>query len=56
MKKDAIKIFFDDGTDAPYSMHLVSQQTDRLIPASESGRDLFLVRWLEMQSSCSRGP
>jgi len=44
-KKDALEIFFDDGSEEQYSMHLSKDQLDRLIPVSDNGRDLTFSAW-----------
>ena len=44
-KANALEILFEDGTEEPYSMHLGPEQLDRLIPPSESGRDLTFSAW-----------
>lgn len=41
----AIEILFEDGSDSPFVIHLGVEQVDRLIPASESGKDLVFTVW-----------
>jgi hypothetical protein len=42
---DAYEILFEDGSDAPYVLQLGLEQTDRLLPKSESGRESPLLIW-----------
>jgi len=36
--RDALELLFEDGSDAPFAVHLVSEQTDRPDPGDGSGR------------------
>jgi hypothetical protein len=44
-RPDAIELLFDDGSDAPYAMHVGIEQIDRIPPDSESGRTLTVTVW-----------
>jgi hypothetical protein len=43
--KDAIEIMFDDGSKTPYSIQLMAEQTDDLIPASMHGKNFTFSAW-----------
>jgi hypothetical protein len=43
--RDALELLFEDGSDNPYCIHLGSEQTDRLLPASEQGRSFDFTVW-----------
>ncbi len=43
-KRDGIEVMFEDDSDAPYALHLVVEQLDRLPADSDQGREFrFLV-------------
>lgn len=44
-KKEAIEILFEDYSEASYSMHLGSEQVDRLLPPSDNGKDIIFSAW-----------
>jgi hypothetical protein len=43
--KDAIEIMFDNGSNTPYSIQLMAEQTDDLIPNSMHGNSLAFSAW-----------
>lgn len=43
--RDALELLFEDGTDSPYAIHLVSEQTDRLIPEEQQGGGFVVTLW-----------
>jgi hypothetical protein len=45
MDKDAIEIMFDDGSKTPYSIQLMEEQIDSMIPASMHRKDLTFSAW-----------
>lgn len=43
--RDAIELLFEDGSDNPYSILLVAEQTDRLLPDREQGGGFVITVW-----------
>ncbi len=35
--RDALELLFEDNTDCPFSIHLVTEQCDRLVPETDQG-------------------
>ena len=44
-KAEALEILFEDGSNSPFCFHIGSEQTDRLPPKSEHGRDISFTVW-----------
>ena len=43
--RDAIELLFEDESDSPYCMHLVAEQTDRMIPEDNQGGGFVVTVW-----------
>ena len=43
--REALELLFEDGSDTPFSMHLVAEQCDRLIPDTEQGGGFVVTVW-----------
>jgi hypothetical protein len=43
--RDALELLFEDGTDAPFVIHIVSEQTDRMIPEHQQGGGFVVSAW-----------
>lgn len=43
--RDAVELLFEDGSDSPFALHLVSEQCDRMIPATDEGGGIFISVW-----------
>ena len=43
--RDALELLFEDGSDAPFSIHLVAEQTDRMIPETDQGGGFVVTVW-----------
>ena len=43
--RDALELLFEDGSDNPYSLLLVAEQCDRLIPATDQGGGFVVTAW-----------
>ena len=43
--RDALELLFEDGSEAPYSIHLVTEQTDRIIPDHQHGERFAFAIW-----------
>jgi hypothetical protein len=43
--RDALELLFEDGTDSPYCVHLVAEQTDRLLPDTDQGGGFVIIVW-----------
>lgn len=43
--RDAIELLFEDGSDSPFALHLVAEQCDRMIPATDQGGGLVVSVW-----------
>lgn len=42
---DALELLFEDGSDSPYVVHLVAEQTDRLLPEDNQGGGFVVTVW-----------
>lgn len=42
---DALELLFEDNSDAPFSIHLSVEQSDRTISVEESGKEFFVTVW-----------
>jgi len=43
--REALELLWEDGTDTPYMITLVSEQCDRLIPDTEQGGGFVITAW-----------
>lgn len=43
--RDALELLFEDGSDNPYCLHMVAEQTDRLLPEDNQGGSFFVTIW-----------
>ncbi len=43
--RDALELLWEDGSDAPFVVHLVAEQTDRLIPEYQQGGGFVITAW-----------
>lgn len=43
--RDALELLFEDGSDSPYVVHLVAEQTDRLLPEDNQGGGFSVTVW-----------
>jgi len=43
--RDALELLFEDYTDAPYSINIVADQTDRLLPEIDQGGGFVVSIW-----------
>lgn len=43
--RDALELLWEDGTDTPFAIHLVAEQTDRWVPESDQGSGLVVTAW-----------
>lgn len=43
--RDALEMLFEDGSDSPYCLHLVAEQTDRLLPDDNQGGGFVITVW-----------
>jgi len=39
----ALELFFEDGSDAPFVVHMLLEQSDRLLPEAEQGGDFVVT-------------
>jgi hypothetical protein len=44
-RRDALELLWEDGSDAPFCVHLVAEQTDRLIPEEQQGGGFAVTAW-----------
>lgn len=44
-RRDALELLWEDDSDSPFAIHLVAEQTDRLIPESDQGAGLTVSAW-----------
>ena len=44
-RDDALELMFEDGSESPYCLHIVQEQTDRLIPEGGQGSGLWVTVW-----------
>lgn len=43
--REAIELLFEDNSDSPFCVHLVSEQCDRLIPETDQGSGFVVTAW-----------
>ncbi|MDU5837899.1 MAG: hypothetical protein E6559_00025 [Pantoea sp.] len=43
--RDALEILFEDGSDAPFCIHLMAEQSDRMLPESDQGGGFVVTVW-----------
>lgn len=43
--RDALELLFEDGSDHPFCLHLVSEQTDRMLPDTDQGGGFVITAW-----------
>lgn len=43
--RDGLELLFEDGSDAPFAVHLVADQTDRLLPEENQGGGFVVSVW-----------
>lgn len=43
--RDALELLFEDGSDSPYVVHLMAEQTDRLLPEDNQGGGFVVTVW-----------
>lgn len=43
--REALEMLFEDGSDAPYCLHLSIEQSDRRIPEAEQGSSFVVAVW-----------
>lgn len=43
--RDALELLWEDGSNNPFCIHLVAEQTDRLLPATDQGEGLAIAAW-----------
>lgn len=43
--RDALELLWEDDSDSPFAIHLVAEQTDRLIPDTEQGGGFVITAW-----------
>ncbi len=43
--RDALELLFEDNSDNPYCVHLVAEQTDRLLPEENQGSGFIVAIW-----------
>lgn len=43
--RDALELLFEDNSDSPYCLHLVAEQTDRLLPEDNQGGGFVVTVW-----------
>lgn len=43
--REALELLFEDDSDTPYCMHLVSEQADRMIPEGDQGGGFVVTVW-----------
>ncbi len=44
--RDALELLFEDKSDSPYCLHLVAEQTDRLLPEDNQGGGFVVTVWM----------
>jgi hypothetical protein len=50
--RDALELLFEDHSDEPYCIHIVSEQCDRLIPDHEQGGGFVIAVWTQSGLKC----
>ncbi|MBP8284012.1 MAG: hypothetical protein KAX46_08895 [Chromatiaceae bacterium] len=54
--RDALELLWDDGSATPSAVHLVAEQTDRLIPEYQLGGGFVITAWTRAgQKGCWPG-
>ncbi len=43
--EDALELLFEDNTDCPFSIHITTSLTDRLLPETDQGEGFEVVLW-----------
>ena len=43
--REALELLWEDGSDNPYCLHLVAEQTDRLLPDTDQGGGFVITAW-----------
>ncbi|HFO5600960.1 TPA: hypothetical protein ACHJ73_005444, partial [Escherichia coli] len=43
--RDALELVFEDGSDAPFVIHMLSEQYDRLLPENNQGGGFVVTVW-----------
>jgi hypothetical protein len=43
--RDALELLWDDGSECPFAVHIVAEQSDRRIPESQQGGGFFISVW-----------
>lgn len=43
--REALELLFEDNSDSPYCVHLVTEQTDRLLPDTDQGSGFIVSVW-----------
>lgn len=43
--RDALEVLFEDGSDDPYCLHLVAEQSDRMLPEDNQGGGFVVTVW-----------
>lgn len=43
--RDALELLFEDGSDAPFCVHLAAEQCDRLLPDRDQGGGFVVTVW-----------
>lgn len=43
--RDSLEVLFEDGSDSPYCLHLVAEQTDRMLPEDNQGGGFVVTVW-----------
>ncbi|EPU2725172.1 hypothetical protein ACVVCZ_005032 [Escherichia coli] len=43
--RDALELVFEDGSDAPFVIHMLSEQCDRLLPENNQGGGFVVTVW-----------
>lgn len=43
--RPALELLFEDGSDAPFCLHLVAEQTDRMLPDTNQGGGFVITAW-----------
>lgn len=43
--RDALELLFEDGSDAPFCIHIMVEQSDRMLPENEQGGGFVVTIW-----------
>ena len=43
----AVELLWEDGSEAPFCLHLVAEQTDRWLPDADQGGGFVVTAWSE---------